>query len=189
MMTMLRDGNPGLSRRFRSEDAFKFADYNDEELTIIMMDRSLKVHLHITQELAKSVVTNVLAKQRAKPNFGNVGAINNVLDIAKENMMRRDNREKKNGRFVLISTDFYEEAVPNAAMNALESLVNTEHIRSHITKLQKRVKRAQREGGDLKKFMNNYVFVGSPGTGETAVLNFDLWPNLNPDSSVLVFTL
>jgi hypothetical protein len=188
MMTMLRDGNPGLSRRFRSEDAFKFADYNDEELTIIMMDRSLKVHLHITQELAKSLVTNVLAKQRAKPNFGNVGAINNVLDIAKENMMRRDNREKKNGRFVLISTDFYEEAVPNAAMNALESLVNTEHIRSHITKLQKHVKRAQREGGDLKKFMNNYVFLGSPGTGET-VLNFHLWPNLNPDSSVLVFTL
>jgi Cdc6-like AAA superfamily ATPase len=89
MMTMLRDGNPGLSRRFRSEDAFKFADYNDEELISIMMDRSIAVHLNVSQELAKNVVLNVLAKQRAKPNFGNVGAINNALDVAKEKMMRR----------------------------------------------------------------------------------------------------
>jgi hypothetical protein len=89
MMTMLRDGNPGLSRRFRSEDAFQFADYNDEELTSIMMDRAVAVHLNVSQVLAKNVVFNVLAKQRAKPNFGNVGAINNVLDVAKEKMMRR----------------------------------------------------------------------------------------------------
>jgi hypothetical protein len=89
MMTMLRDGNPGLSRRFRSEDAFKFADYNDEELTSIMMDRAVAVHLNVSQDLAKNVVLNVLAKQRAKPNFGNVGAINNALDVAKEKMMRR----------------------------------------------------------------------------------------------------
>lgn len=70
---------------------------------------------------------------------------------------------------MLIPTDFYEETVPNAALKVLDSLVNAEHIRSHVTSLQKRVKRQQREGGDPKKFLKNYVFVGSPGTGKTTV--------------------
>jgi Cdc6-like AAA superfamily ATPase len=212
MMTMLRDGNPGLSRRFRSEDAFKFADYNDEELTTIMMDRSLKVHLHLTKELAQNVVSNVLAKQRAKPNsampvlsimywmrrylniyiyiyiyiyvyiYTYIYIFIYICIYIHTNIyciciwiyvyiyiykcIHRDNREKK-GRFVLISTDFYQEAVPNAALNALDSLVNTEHIRTHLTLQQKRVKRQQRGGGDLKKFMKNNVFTGSPGTGKT----------------------
>jgi stage V sporulation protein K len=51
----------------------------------------------------------------------------------------------------------------------LDSLVNTEHIRKYITSLQKRVKRHQREGKDVKKFLTNYVFVGAPGTGKTTV--------------------
>jgi stage V sporulation protein K len=51
----------------------------------------------------------------------------------------------------------------------LDSLVNAEHIRTRITALQKRVKRQQREEGDPKKFLKNYVFVGAPGTGKTTI--------------------
>lgn len=89
MRTMLRDCNPGLSRRFRSEYAFKFEDYNDEELTVIMMDRAKVKELYVTIELARSCVVNVLAKQRAKPHFGNVGAINNLLDAGQGKMLLR----------------------------------------------------------------------------------------------------
>lgn len=89
MKEMLRDCNPGLSRRFRSEDAFIFPDYNDEELTTILMERALRANLLITPHLAKCCVTNVLAKQRSKPHFGNVGAINNLLESGKDKMMCR----------------------------------------------------------------------------------------------------
>ena len=81
--------NPGLPRRFRSEDAFMFADYNDEQLVSIMMERAQFNNLYVTKEIVMSCVTNVLAKQRAKPNFGNVGAINNLLATGMEKMMRR----------------------------------------------------------------------------------------------------
>ena len=81
--------NPGLPRRFRSEDAFMFADYNDDQLASIMMERAQFNNLFVTKEIVMSCVTNVLAKQRAKPNFGNVGAINNLLETGKDKMMRR----------------------------------------------------------------------------------------------------
>ena len=89
MKTMLRDCNPGLKRRFKSDDAFMFADYSDEELAVIMLKRSQVQKVSVTKELAESCVKNVLAKQKAKQHFGNVGAVNNLLESAKEKMMQR----------------------------------------------------------------------------------------------------
>ena len=89
MRTMMRDCNPGLKRRFKSDDAFMFADYSDEELAVIMVKRAQVQKVYVTQELAESCVRNVLAKQKAKQHFGNVGSVNNLLDSAKEKMMLR----------------------------------------------------------------------------------------------------
>jgi ATPase family associated with various cellular activities (AAA) len=89
MKTMLRDCNPGLKRRFKSDDAFMFADYSDEELAEIMVKRAQVQRVYVTQELAESCVRNVLAKQKAKQHFGNVGSVNNLLESAKEKMMQR----------------------------------------------------------------------------------------------------
>ena len=83
MRTMMREGNPGLSRRFRTEDAFIFNDYSDEQLAVILVNRARDMELHITPELSTEVVKNVLSKQRAKPHFGNVGAVNNILEHGK----------------------------------------------------------------------------------------------------------
>ena len=37
MNAMMRDCNPGLKRRFQADNAFMFADYNDDELATIMI--------------------------------------------------------------------------------------------------------------------------------------------------------
>jgi ATPase family associated with various cellular activities (AAA) len=89
MKTMLRDCNPGLKRRFKSDDAFMFADYSDEELAEIMVKRAQVQKVYVTQKLAESCVKNILAKQKAKQHFGNVGSVNNLLESAKEKMMQR----------------------------------------------------------------------------------------------------
>ena len=64
MRKMFRDCNPGLRRRFRLDDAFDFADYSDEELTIIMQRQALSNGLFVSEEVARSVVGKVLSKQR-----------------------------------------------------------------------------------------------------------------------------
>ena len=170
MRNMLRTCNPGLSRRFRIEDAFHFADYNDDELVEIMQKRAESDHLHVSKELARKAVVNVLAKQRAKANFGNVGAVNNLLNRGKERMMQRADRRKKGGRWVLVESDLYDETDPNDAFKALSSLVNADKILEHIEQLQKRIKGQMQRGKDPKTLLKNYCFVGPPGTGKVRII-------------------
>jgi hypothetical protein len=40
MKEMFRTGNPGLARRWRLGDAFRFDDYNDDELVAIMLQQA-----------------------------------------------------------------------------------------------------------------------------------------------------
>lgn len=163
MMSMLREGNPGLSRRFRSEDAFNFADYTDEQLTVIMMERAKVNHMYITEELARQAVEKVLSKQRSKPNFGNVGSVNNLLDHGKEKMMKRSDKKKINGMWSLISDDLFDVLPPDAALTSISKLMNVGHILDHIHTLQKRVQVQLNKGTDPKKLLKNYLFVGPPG--------------------------
>ena len=171
IMTMIRESNPGLARRFRTEDAFHFADYNDEQLVKIILEVSKKKELFLSQNLAEAAVHNVLAKQRAKPNFGNVGAINNLLDHAIEKLMNRVDRSKVDGRWELIDQDLFDIPEPNSAIKALNGLFKTEHILEHIKSISNRVKVQKNKDNfaDRKKLLKNYVFTGDPGTGKTSV--------------------
>ena len=85
---LLRDANPGLSRRFRSEDAFRFADYNNAQLTDIMREKVRMYGLSITLPTAQGAIA-IVSRERAKPNFGNAGAVENLLSRAKERMQTR----------------------------------------------------------------------------------------------------
>lgn len=89
MTTMMRDCNPGLKRRFQSDNPFMFADFNDNELATIMVKKAADVGFKVTRELAMSCVRNVLAQQRAKPNFGNAGSVEVLLADAKMKMTSR----------------------------------------------------------------------------------------------------
>ena len=89
MNAMMRECNPGLKRRFQADNAFMFADYNDDELATIMVKKASDIGFKVTRELAMSCVRNVLAQQRAKPNFGNAGSVDVLLNTAKLKMCSR----------------------------------------------------------------------------------------------------
>ena len=128
------DANPGLRRRFRFEDAFHFEDYDDDQLVTIMMVKAKEKTLYLTEDLAKAAVAQVLSKQRAKPHFGNVGAVNNLLDGAMERMSKRPDRTKRynaegeDGLWILIDSDLFAIQVKDAALQALSHLENADHI-------------------------------------------------------------
>lgn len=162
--------NLGLSRRFQSENPFIFADYDNAQLITIMETKSHDMGLFVKPEIAKAAVENVLAKQRTKPNFGNVGAVNNLLDHAKGKMMKRPDRTKFKGRWIILEDDLFTKQDEGNALRALDNLKKMDHICNHIVMIQKQILVQNNKGAlDPKKLLKNYLFVGPPGTGKTTV--------------------
>lgn len=79
---MFRDVNPGLARRFPIESAFVFEDFNDDEIRHIL-DLKLKDNGFNVKDQARKVAMDVIRRARNRPNFGNAGEVDIVLDRAK----------------------------------------------------------------------------------------------------------
>ena len=168
---MLRNGNPGLARRFRVEDAFHFADFDDKQLASILETSAKEMGLYLTPEIARGAVTHVLAKQRDKPNFGNAGAAKNLLEKGKEAMLRRSvgAPEKHKGLWILQADDLYVAPVPGQAMAALRKMANVEDIIGQLEKEMKSAKASLKGGKKRADLLQHWVFRGPPGTGKTTV--------------------
>jgi SpoVK/Ycf46/Vps4 family AAA+-type ATPase len=78
MDALMAAANPGLSWRFQLENAFEFSDYNDGSLVRILRTKAIKDGLEVDLSTALFAVEQ-LAQARAMPNFGNTGAVNNLL--------------------------------------------------------------------------------------------------------------
>ena len=66
---MIRETNPGLERRFSTDDAFYFEDFGDAELAKVVVKEATNAGVRAPRNLVKQVV-KVLARQRQRPNFG-----------------------------------------------------------------------------------------------------------------------
>jgi len=82
MERFLRKGNPGLARRFQLENAFDFEDYDDQALLRILLANVSRRGKQVDFATAKAAVRQVLAKARLRPNFGNAGAVDNLVSAA-----------------------------------------------------------------------------------------------------------
>jgi Holliday junction resolvasome RuvABC ATP-dependent DNA helicase subunit len=173
----------GLSRRFRIEDAFRFADYTDDELISIMQIRASGMGLFVSKEVAASVVLKVISKQRNKPNFGNVGAVNNLLDRGKERVMKRKTKssssvKKQNGCWVLLEEDLRDvrkgnsDLVSSALFKELDDMLGLDEVKNSIRSLaQLAIANIESEeaGEKVMDICLHRIFLGNPGTGKTTV--------------------
>lgn len=82
MEEMFRDVNPGLARRFPLESAFVFEDFNDAEIRRILELKLKEIGFEATDQ-AKKVAMEVIQRARNRPNFGNAGEVDIILDRAK----------------------------------------------------------------------------------------------------------
>jgi SpoVK/Ycf46/Vps4 family AAA+-type ATPase len=164
MVDMLAVANPGLSRRFQLENAFEFEDYTDEQLTHILLGKCRDEQLDIDLTTAAFAISQ-LALARSMPNFGNAGAVDNLLSLAKTNMGARSH---------LTPEDFCSGGVlPKEGgdeQQLFADLVTDANIQDYLKKLQAGVRFAARKGKDPKENVQfNLLFVGAPGTGKTTV--------------------
>ncbi|KAH6847817.1 P-loop containing nucleoside triphosphate hydrolase protein [Chaetomium sp. MPI-CAGE-AT-0009] len=81
MTEAFETSNPGLARRFPMSQAFRFHSYDDAELTQIL---HLKVRTHnlTLSDTAARVAEGMLAVARHRPNFGNGGDVETLLQMA-----------------------------------------------------------------------------------------------------------
>ncbi|KAF6807115.1 AAA family ATPase [Colletotrichum sojae] len=173
MEEMFQNVNPGLSRRFPLASAFNFEDFNSPELQKIL---NLKLHKQgfKATDQAKRVAMEMLDRARNRPNFGNAGEIDTLLNDAKARHQRRLSSKQTTQVSTLEALDFDEdfaraERADTNVAKLFEGTVGCEMIVAKLEGFQKNVRSMKELGIDPKENIPfNFLFRGPPGTGKTS---------------------
>ncbi|KAI1758774.1 P-loop containing nucleoside triphosphate hydrolase protein [Hypoxylon sp. FL1150] len=173
MTSMFQKVNPGLTRRFPLSSAFIFEDYTDDELRAIL-DLKLGQQAFKASEPAKKVVLDVLGRARNRPNFGNAGEVDILLDQAKERQQKRLSKFPgvKNVDLLIpedIDPDFNrgERAATNIRV-LFKDVIGCENIVDQLEGYQQVVQNMKTMDMDPRSQIPfGFLFRGPPGTGKT----------------------
>lgn len=172
MEEMFQNVNPGLSRRFPISSAFNFEDFGGPEMRQIL-DLKLKDQAFTATDQAKQVAMELLDRARNRPNFGNAGEIDIVLDQAKIRHQQRLSSNQTTQVSTLEPFDFDEnydraERTDTNVAKLFEGTVGCEAIVEKLQGFQKNVRAMKELGMDPKENIPfNFLFRGPPGTGKT----------------------
>ncbi len=175
--TMFHNVNPGLARRFPMATAFKFEDFDDDDLRRIL-ELKLQQQSYKATDQAKRVVLAMLNRARNRPNFGNAGEIDILLNAAKAQHQVRRKRSKQQGgqgmaSSVLEAVDFdpdfdRAERSETNVQKLFEGTVGADHIVAMLEGYQETVRTMKALDLDPKDSIPfNFIFRGPPGTGKT----------------------
>lgn len=158
-----------MSRRFAIEDAFRFEDFNDSELKQILDLKLKQQHLEAT-DAAKVTAVQVLSRARNRPNFGNGGEVENLLNKAKILFQKRRANmpaDKKSYDIVFESQDFDADfdRVTRSSANLdklFEDVIGCEAIKEKLREYQE-IARTISFDKAKELIPTNFVFKGPPG--------------------------
>jgi hypothetical protein len=168
MEEMFRDVNPGLARRFPLESAFVFEDFNDEEIRCILNLKLKDVGFKATDQ-AKKVAMDVIQRARNRPNFGNAGEVDIILDRAKALHQKHMTAGKVKDLDIFEAIDFDpdfdrgERAATN--LHALfQDVVGCEELIMQFQGYQTTAANMKALGMDPREQLPfNFLFKGPPG--------------------------
>ncbi|KAL7906401.1 P-loop containing nucleoside triphosphate hydrolase protein [Trichoderma velutinum] len=171
MEEMFQNVNPGLSRRFSVDTPFVFEDFDDDALKKVL-DLKLKDSGFTTTGEGKTAALDVLIRERNRPNFGNGGAVTNLLSKAKASYQKRYSAGKIK-RNQLEAEDFDEDfdratRKETNVRQLFQDDIGREEIIQKLENIQSRVRQLKALGMDVKEEIPfNFLFRGPPGTGKT----------------------
>jgi len=131
----------------------------------------LKSQDRTATDAAKKVAIEVLARQRQRPNFGNIGEVENQLSAARMRYQERQSslplsERSPNAPFEPQDFDPGFDRSKDAASNLatlFEDMVGAEEIIAKLRKWQQMAKVRKAMGKDLQMIPTNFVFKGPPG--------------------------
>lgn len=94
MTEMFQNVNPGLQRQFPLDSAFMFENFIDDELGQIL-NLKLKQQGFETSAHGRKVSLQVLSRARNRPNFGNAGGTDILLNNTKFRHQQRLSATKR----------------------------------------------------------------------------------------------
>ncbi|RFU29842.1 hypothetical protein B7463_g6507, partial [Scytalidium lignicola] len=177
MEDMMNHSNPGLVRRFRLSDAFYFDDFSDPDLMRVLDFKLKDQGLKATDE-AKQVAIEVLARERDRPNFGNAGAVENLLSRAKELEQKRSSASgagNSEPEITFLPQDFDEQynrasGSEVSCRDIFVDIVGCEKLIDQLEKYQRIAKNMKALNKDPRSQISfNFIFKGPLGTGKTTV--------------------
>jgi len=169
MLAMLRNQNPGLARRFPPEQAFWFEDYTDAELLEILTSSCQRKGVKASVEFQEKALRKLGMLRRSETNFGNAGAVNNLLQAALLKASSRAGVGDGSVKLEACDVDIGpEDEASGDPFAPLDRLYRMEGIRHKLQQLSNAFSVAQREGSEIPE-LGHFVFTGSPGTGKTTV--------------------
>jgi hypothetical protein len=171
MEEMFQMVNPGLTRRFPLDSAFTFEDFSDNEMGQIL-DLKLSQQGFDTTSEGRRVALEVLNRARNRPNFGNAGEVDILLNLAKINQQRRlssSKRLQKATTSTLLPGDFdadFDRADRTETNIPLlfDGVIGCEEIIKKLEGYRLTVKNMRSLGMDPKEQVPfNFLFRGPPG--------------------------
>jgi hypothetical protein len=168
MEEMFRDVNPGLARRFPLDSSFVFEDFTDPELRQIL-DLKLKDVGYNATDQAKKVAMETLQRARNRPNFGNAGEVDIILDRAKALHQKHlsSGKVKSHDTFEAIDFDPDFDRGDRAATNLpqlFKDVVGCEALVEQIQRYQTTAANMKALGMDPREQVPfNFLFKGPPG--------------------------
>lgn len=172
MEEMFQNVNPGLSRRFPIASGFTFDDFSDEELRQIFALK-LKVQAYQVTDQGIGVAMEMLKRARNRPNFGNAGEIDIILNDAKARHQSRFSKRQAKSASLLEAADFDEnfdraERSESNVPGLFKGTVGCEETVSLLQGYQDTVRTLKALDMDPKESIPfNFLFRGPPGTGKT----------------------
>lgn len=172
MEEMFQNVNPGLSRRFSVDTPFVFEDFDDDALRQVL-EFKLKASGFTTTGEGKTAALDVLIRERNRANFGNGGAIENLLSKAKASYQKRLSAKKLKKKNQIEAEDFDEDfdrtTRKDTNVRALfQDDIGREDIIKKLEHIQQQVRQLKALGLDVREEIPfNFLFRGPPGTGKT----------------------
>ncbi|KAF2719589.1 hypothetical protein K431DRAFT_321612 [Polychaeton citri CBS 116435] len=172
MESMFQNVNPGLSRRFAISEAFMFEDFTDDQLKTILLSK-LKQQAYKATDQAINVAIKCLKRARNRPNFGNAGEIDILLDKAKmQHQQRRSiGTMKDSSTLEAVDIDLGFDRAERGATNIrmlFKDVVGMDDLICQLKGCQKTVANMKARGMDpVDQIPFNFLFSRPPGTGKT----------------------
>ncbi|KAB2569195.1 Protein CbbX [Lasiodiplodia theobromae] len=177
MQAMFRNCNPGLARRFPIESAFRFEDFNVDQLMQVLELKMREQDMRAT-EGGLGAARDVLGRTLMRPSFSNGGEVERCLAAAKANYQARQAKRPAAERefdTLLEAEDFDPDhgrtAADGCCRKMLEGLVDDSVI-SKLDEVQQLWHAAKQRNRDPRALVSTrFVFKGGPGTGKTTAAN------------------